>query len=207
MKIYPELDNYLKRAALKSPEFLVKEERRAAREDFPIIGPLCGQYLFQLARMIEARRIFELGSGFGYSACWFSLALGKEAEIHLTDRDPENKTKALKLFSTAKLKSVFVYHLGDALGELNKARGKFDIILNDLDKIKYPDVIEPAWKKLRKGGVLVTDNVLWSGKVYSGVNDSPTRAIRKFTKMIYSHPGFRSTIIPIRDGLMVSLRV
>ncbi|MFQ5607450.1 MAG: O-methyltransferase, partial [Candidatus Zixiibacteriota bacterium] len=162
----PELDRYLSRILPEREPTLARMEALARRKDFPIIGPQVGRLLYQYARLIRARRVFELGSGFGYSAFWFSLALGARGEIHLTDSDEENLIRAGKFLRQGKLKSRYRFHLGDALESLEGVSGKFDIILNDIDKVDYPEVIEQALARLKRGGLLITDNVIWSGKVY-----------------------------------------
>ena len=205
--LLPELDAYLKRVVPASGAVLQKMERRARRLGFPIIGPLGGRLLYQQAKMVGARRVFELGSGYGYSALWFALAAGRAGEIHLTDYDERNLELAKKYFSEAKLKSSFVYHQGDALECFRATRGKFDVIYNDIDKESYPDVVRYAVPRLRRGGLLISDNLIWNGKVFGRARDAETRAIREHTKLIYEHPRLVTTIIPIRDGIAVSLKV
>ena len=211
--LLPTLDKYLLRTIPPRSKTLTEMERYAARVDFPIIGPVAGRLLYQQALLCGAKtpkgkvRIFELGSGYGYSAFWFSLALGARAEIHLTDNDEANFERARKYFKQGRLASKFVFHAGDALESFHKARGKVDIVLNDIHKEDYPTVVKAVVPRLNKGGLLISDNLIWSGKVFGKNRDKATRCIREYTKLVYKHPKLFTTIIPIRDGVAVSVKL
>jgi predicted O-methyltransferase YrrM len=187
-------------------------EALAEQKGFPIIGRLCGQLLELMARAIGARRIFELGSGYGYSAYWFSRATGDEGEIHLTDLDPENERKALDFLGRAGLSKPIQYHVVDALGGLDETEGDFDIVYCDIDKGGYPEAWRRGRERVRVGGLYICDNMLWSGRV-TDESDEPddsggwTEAIMQTNEAIARDPNFRSTIVPTRDGVVVALRV
>ncbi len=204
---FASVDRYLTRVLPQRSATLAKMETLAERLDFPIIGPQVGRLLFQYARLTGARRIFELGSGFGYSAFWFSLALGRAAEIHLTDFDEENLEKARSFFGSGKLKSRLYYHAGDALRSLARTPGSFDIILNDINKENYPRVARTVPKRLRKGGLLISDNMFKSGKIFGHARDKATLGVRQYTKIVYGSSKLWTTIIPLRDGVAVSLKL
>lgn len=204
---FASLDRYLTSVLPQRSATLAKMEILAERLDFPIIGPQVGRLLYQYARLTGAKRVFELGSGFGYSAFWFSLALGSDVEIHLTDFDEANLEKARSFFKSGKLKSRFYYHSGDALNSFARTSGSFDIILNDIDKESYPGVARVAPKRLRKGGLLISDNLLKSGKVFGGGRDKATLGVRKYTKIVYRSTKLWTTIVPLRDGVAVSLKL
>ncbi len=157
-----EVTRYLEELTRPDDEpVLLEMEELARKEKFPIIGRLCGRYLEIMARAIGAKRIFELGSGFGYSGYWFSRATGPEAEIHLTDGDPENERKAMDFLKRAGLDEPIAYHVGDAVSALEATQGDFDIIYCDIDKDGYPAAWSVARAKVRVGGLFMCDNVLW----------------------------------------------
>ena len=191
---------------------LQRMEEEARQEQFPIIGPASGQFCYLMARASGARRIFELGSGYGYSGYWFSRATGPDAEIHLTDGDARNETLALDFLGRAGLDKPIRYHVGDALEALSRTEGDFDIIYCDIDKPGYPDAWRMAKEKVRVGGYYMCDNMLWSGMV-TGESDSPerqegaTEAIKETNEMIASDPSWHSIINPTRDGVVTALRI
>lgn len=203
---YAKIDEYLHGVLPKRPAVLAQMERYAKQHRFPIIGPLSGQLLYQLASAIKAKRVLELGSGYGYSAIWFSMALGKSGQLHLTDTDPANRERAMQYFAKGKVAGKITFEVGDALAIAGKLKGKYDLILNDIDKVQYPRTIELAARLLRPGGLFVTDNLLWSGRVYEKKQDAATRGIVRFTRLLMADKRFITTILPLRDGLAVALR-
>src|SRR5919197_5263281 len=140
-------------------------EKEAEEHNFPIINRLCGVTIGVLARGIGAERVFELGSGYGYSAYWFSRAVGPGGELHLTDGDPENEKKALDYLGRAGLLDPVRYHVGDAVSSLGATDGEFDVVYCDIDKHGYPEAWVAARERIRVGGLYLCDNVLWSGRV------------------------------------------
>ncbi len=182
-------------------------ERRAERHDFPIIGPLVGPILYQLARSIGARRVFELGSGYGYTAVWFAQAVGPKGLVVMTEGDRANSALAMRYLRRARLGGRVRPLVGDALELLARERGTFDVILNDIDKWQYPEVFPLARRKLRRGGLLITDNMLWHGAVLRKRVDRNTRGIQELTRLLYRAPDFCTTLLPIRDGVTVSLKL
>jgi predicted O-methyltransferase YrrM len=182
-------------------------ERLAEKEGFPIIGPLVGRFLYQLVKMTGAKRVFELGSGYGYSAMWFALALPKEGKVYCTDGEENNGERALKFFKKAGLSSKLDFLVGDGIGLLKKQKGKFDIILNDIDKEDYPSALRAAIPKLNKSGVLVTDNMLRDGRIFDKGKDPGTKGVLTYTRMMYSDRRILSTIMPVRDGISISIKL
>jgi caffeoyl-CoA O-methyltransferase len=203
----PDIDAYLRKIQTRRNPVLAPMEAYAEKHGFPIIGPLVGPILFQLARMIGARRVFELGSGFGYSAVWFSQAVGPRGRVVMTEGDPVNSDLAMRYLRRARLAARVTPRVGDALTMLAKEKGKFDVILNDIDKWQYPEVLPLARKKLRRGGLLITDNMLWSGRVLKKNPDRNTRGILGLTRLLYSAPDFFTVLLPVRDGVTVSLKL
>ena len=190
---------------------LLEMEALAEQRGFPIIGRLCGRLLEVMARSVGALRIFELGSGFGYSAYWFSRAVGPGGEIHLSDGDPDNTRKARDFLGRADLDGPVTFHVGDALEALASTEGQFDIVYCDIDKDGYPDAWEAAQSRVRVGGLYICDNMLWSGRV-TGASDEPdvregyTEAIDRTNRAVAGNDAWRSTIVPTRDGVLVAVR-
>lgn len=190
---------------------LLEMEAEGKERGFPIIGRLVGVTVELLARSVGARRVFELGSGFGYSAYWFARAVGPSGEVHGTDGDPANEPKALDYLSRAGLAEPIRWHVGDAVTHLGAAPGEFDVVYNDIDKDGYPAAWTAARERIRVGGLYVCDNVLWSGRVAVQDRDDPrpvyTQAILEHNRLIAEDDRFISSIVPTRDGVFVALRV
>ena len=201
-----KVHRYLEGVLPDRPPVLREMEEFARDNNFPIIGPLVGRFLYQLAVAIKARKVLELGSGFGYSAFWFSLAMKGKGHIVMTDFEKENKRRAYDYFKRAGLLSQFEFKVGDALKTVRRYDGPFDVILNDIDKTGYPYTIDVAADRLRKGGLFITDNMIWSGKVYEKNPDETTRAIVDFTRKLYGDSRFYTSIMPIRDGIALAVR-
>lgn len=194
---------------------LIEMEKLAVEQGFPIVGRSVGVTLEMLARSIGARRVFELGSGYGYSAYWFARAVGEGGEVHCTDGDPLNRERAETYLTAVGLWSRVAFHVADAVTALDGVDGDFDVIYCDIDKDGYPDAWETARERVRPGGLYICDNVLWYGHV---ATDPPTErpgyegsgyteAIRAHNRAVADDPRFLSVINPIRDGLMVALRL
>ena len=190
---------------------LLEMEAEGKERGFPIIGRLVGVTVELLARSVGAKRVFELGSGFGYSAYWFARAVGPSGEVHGTDGDPANEPKALDYLSRAGLTEPVRWHVGDAVTHLGAAPGEFDVVYNDIDKDGYPAAWMAARERIRVGGLYVCDNVLWSGRVAVQDRDDPrpvyTQAILEHNRLIAEDDRFISSIVPTRDGVFVALRV
>ncbi len=204
--VEPRLDDYLDRLSRLDDPVLREMEERAARRNFPIVGPQVGRLLVLLTRLRKARRILELGSGFGYSAYWFARALGAGGEVILTEYDEDNLERAREYLGRGNFSCRFQFHQGDALELLDRLEGRFDIVFNDVDKHDYPKVFARAAERVEPGGLLITDNTLWSGRVLDGDPDRATRGVLEYTRLIFEHEDFHSLILPVRDGVAVSLR-
>lgn len=184
---------------------LLEMEAEAEEAGFPIVGRVVGACLEMLTRGIGASRVIELGSGFGFSGYWFARAVGEAGEVVLTDGDPDNEPKAKDYLSRAGLWDRCRFIVGDALTSMASLDGQFDVIYCDIDKGDYPEAFAQASERLRTGGMYICDNVLWSGRVARDDSDDWTIAIRRHNDMIAQDPRFLSSIIPIRDGVMVAL--
>jgi predicted O-methyltransferase YrrM len=203
----PKINEYIEGAIpARKPPF-DEMEAYAKEHGFPIIGPLVGTLLKQIAYSIKAKRIFELGSGYGYSALWMAQALPEDGKVYLTDRKEENKQMAIRHFERAGLLDKMEFFVGDALEAFKKHEGPFDIILNDIDKTGYPNTIPHVKERLRSGGYFITDNVLWSGRIFDEQLEDSTKAILKFTRDLYDDKDFMTSIIPLRDGISVAVKL
>jgi caffeoyl-CoA O-methyltransferase len=200
----PRIESYIASLDGEADHVLSAMEALAERKRFPIIGHHSGSLLAMLARCIGARRVLELGSGFGYSAIWFARALSNDGKVICTDLSRDNRELALGYFRAAGLEQKIEFIVGDALATARDQQGPFDIVLNDIEKEAYPLTIDVALRLLRPGGLFITDNTLWSGKVADpSVTDPSTEAIRSFNRQIFSHKDFDALIVPIRDGVAV----
>ena len=201
------VDDYLYSMLPKSDAVLAEMEDYAAAHNVPIVGPAVARVLQQLALLTNARSVFELGSAIGYSTIWLAQAVGEKGRVTYTDGDPKNAERARGYFDRAGVSKRIAVHVGDALEFLSEQKEEFDIIFNDVDKEDYPRVLRLAPSRLRKGGLFITDNVLWSGRVAEKNPKEPrTKAILEFNRLLYDSGDFFTTILPIRDGLAVALK-
>jgi predicted O-methyltransferase YrrM len=205
--ILPEFEQYLARYSPVSHPVLAEMESFAKERDFPIVGPLVGRFLYQLIKAVNARRVFELGSGFGYSAFWMAMALPDDGTIICTEASLNNVDIGIDFLERGGLAQKVDFRVGDALKIFADIDGPFDFVFNDVDKEQYPRIVDLVVPKLRQGGLLVSDNLFWHGKVLSDDPDESTRGVCKFTERIFSDPRLWSTIIPLRDGIAVCLKL
>jgi caffeoyl-CoA O-methyltransferase len=182
---------------------LTEMEARARRQDIKIVGPAVGRLLALLVELTGARRIFEMGSAIGYSTIWLARAAGPRGRVYYTDGDPARLRDAREYFRRAGVSSRIDMQLGDAVRLLLQANGLFDIIFCDVDKHQYPAAFRAALPRLKRGGLLIADNVLWSGRVARPATRDSTRAIQRFNRLIYSSPRLFPVIVPLRDGVAV----
>ncbi|HET7185091.1 MAG TPA: O-methyltransferase [Terriglobales bacterium] len=204
------VDNYIYSLLPESDPVLRKMEEEAAKRDIPIVGPAVGRLLYMLARLSGARRVFEMGSAIGYSTIWWALGVGEEGHVVYTDGDSNRAMEAYKNFEQAGVEKRIEIKVGDALEILSEQNLEpFDIIFNDVDKEDYPKVFRLAVPRIRRGGLFVTDNVLWSGRVADPANkerEESTRAILEFNRLLYGSKELFPTILPLRDGVAVALK-
>lgn len=203
----PEIENYIRSLYPRVHEVFYEMEKRAEGSDVKIVGPIVGRFLSQICLLQKPRSVFEMGSGFGYSALWFSLFLSGENQIICTDWLEENGEAARDYFTRAGQIHKLRFVCGDALDILANSDRKFDMIFNDIDKENYPQVVELAREKLNPGGMLITDNVLWGGRVLEGAGSESTEGVLEFNRLLFSDPEFFSTVVPLRDGVALSVRI
>jgi caffeoyl-CoA O-methyltransferase len=204
-----QVQEYLDSLVPQRPAEMQAMEAYAREIRFPIIGPSSGYFCYQVARMIGARRIFELGSGYGYSTAWFARAVRENGggDVHHVVWDEQLSQKARGHLGALGFDDLVHYHVSEAVEALRAASGPFDLIFNDIDKHGYPASLPVIAKQLRPGGVLIVDNMLWHGAIFDSNDQSPaTQGVREFTRLITTDPGWAATLVPIRDGLIVAYK-
>ena len=206
MIVNPALEQYIANLLPGRDPVLAEMEAYAYANRINIIGPGRATILAQLVLMTGAKRIFELGSAIGYSTIWLARAAGEGAEIHYSDGDEGNAARARGYFERAGVADRIVVHTGDALGALAGTAGEFDMIFNDVDKDGYPDVYAAAPARVRMGGVFVTDNTLWKGKVLDP-QDAESEGADRFNRLLFGDARFVTSLIPLRDGMTLGIRV
>ena len=201
-------ERYMRRLAARHDEpVLLEMEQFGHERQFPIIDRLVGELVEVLALSIGAARVFEMGSGFGYSAYWFTRAVGPNGKVICTDSDRDNRDLAEGFLSRAGRWARVEYRVGIAQEALRDTPGAFDIVYNDIDKQDYPAAWQLARERVRRGGLYICDNVLWSGRVTEAdTSSASTEAIRRHNEQVYADPGFNTCIVPTRDGVLVARR-
>jgi predicted O-methyltransferase YrrM len=207
--ISPQVNDYLDRLVPERPAEIQKMEAYASEHGFPIVGPVAGQFCYQIACMIGARRVFELGSGYGYSTAWFARAVQENGggEVHHVVWDEKLSQKARRHLGALGYNGIVRYHVGEAVATLRKTDGSFDLMFNDIDKQMYPDSMPAIVEKLRPGGVLIIDNMLWDGRIFDDSDrSSSTQGVREVTRLLTTSQDWIASLIPIRDGLVMAMK-
>jgi predicted O-methyltransferase YrrM len=201
-------DNYIYELLPERDAVVAEMEKYADQHDIPIIGPAVARLLALLVQISGAKRIFEMGSAIGYSTVWLARAAGPKARVFYTDGDPEKARLAREHFRRAGVAKRITVETGDSLELLKKATGKFDLIFNDVDKHQYPAALGVALPKLRRGGLLITDNTLWNGKAArpAAPDDANTLGVQEFNRLVASAKDLFTVLLPMRDGVTVCLK-
>jgi predicted O-methyltransferase YrrM len=212
-QIVPDsVERYL--ASLNSASDTVLEEvgRLGAERDLPLVDAEVGALLRVLATAIRATRILEIGTAIGYSGIWLAGALPSSGMLVTMEKDSERALVARANFERAGLTERVNVMVGEAERLLAKVSGPFDLIFQDGDKRLYSPMLERLVALLRPGGLLITDNVLWSGEVVPGFVAAPqppsedTRAIAEYNQQLAGHPQLMTSIVPLRDGVAISVK-
>ncbi len=217
---YSRTQEFLTSLVPPREEEMKKMEKYAEKTDFPIIGPAAGYYCYQIARMIKARSVFEMGSGYGYSTAWFAKAVKETCAddrregrsngggvVHHVVWDAKLSEMARGHLSRLGYDGMIQYQVAEAVETLRRTPGPFDLIFNDINKDGYPSSLPLIKEKLRTGGVLIIDNILWSGRIFDKNNKAEaTKGVRKFTRMITHDPDWIVSLAPVRDGVIVAYK-
>ena len=210
------VENYLYAMLPPREPVLQEMERQATERDIPIVGPAVARLFYQYAKLINAKTVFEMGSAIGYSTIWWAKAVGEGGKVHYTDGSRKNADEARGYFQQAGLADRIEIHIGDALELLSERKEQFDILFCDVDKHDYPRAFHMAAARVRKGGLFLIDNTLWSGRVaYAAGNpdlprpepDKTTEGVVELNRLLYASPDWYTTIIPLRDGVTVATRI
>jgi predicted O-methyltransferase YrrM len=184
-------------------------EQYARDHSFPIIGPTVGNLCYLIARLVGASRVFEMGSGYGYSTAWFARAVQENGGgvVHHVVWDNDLSLRARKHLTSLGYNGIMEYTVGEAVQVLRNETGPFDLIFNDIDKHAYPESLDVIEQKLRPGGVLIVDNMFLGGQIFDEADHSArVEGVRTMTTRVAKNPDWISSIIPIRDGVLVGFR-
>ena len=209
------VENYLYAMLPPREPVLQEMERQAKERDIPIVGPAVGRLFYQYARLIGAKTVFEMGSAIGYSTIWWARAVCEGGRVFYTDGSPEKAQEARGYLQRAGVAGRVTVKIGDALEILSEQKEEFDVVFCDIDKEDYPRALRVAKNFIRRGGLFVADNVLWSGRVvYAAgnpeVHSDPqhhTKQIVEFNRTLYDSPEFYTVIVPLRDGVAVARKL
>jgi len=190
---------------------LAEIAQAGVERDLPLVDAEVGALLRVLATAIGARKILEIGTAVGYSGIWLAGALPADGMLMTMEMDARRAKEAQGNFDRAGLTNRVSVMLGDAQRLIAKVAGPFDLIFQDGDKKMYTPLLDRLVSLLRPGGLLVTDNVLWDGKVVPGfitsaADDKDTRAIAEYNERVATHPALLTTVIPLRDGVSISVK-
>ena len=207
--VNPAIENYMQKLLEKTGHpVLLEMEKLASLSSFPIVGRLIGAFLETQAKMVNAKRVFEFGSGYGYSAYWFARAVGEEGRVVCSDSNPINCERAEKYLSDADLWKRLDFRVGKAQDVFMQTDGLFDICYNDVDKGDYPEVWQLARQRIRSGGLYIADNALWHGRVamenFTETALGSTEAIVEHNRQVFNDPEFDAFINPTRDGVIIA---
>ena len=207
--VNPAIEDYIRSLLARTDHpILVEMEEFARLGNFPIVNRLVGVFLETQARMINAKRVFEFGSGYGYSAYWFARAVGADGCVICSDADATNRERAEKYLSAAALWQRIKFCVDRAQDVFARTDGLFDICYNDVDKSYYPEIWQMAKHRIRPGGLYIADNVLWHGRVAmkscQDVEHGSTEAIVEHNRLVFTDPDFDTFINPTRDGVIVA---
>ena len=206
---YDPVQEYLTSLVPPREAEMQKMEKYAEKTNFPIIGAAGGYYCYQIARMIGARSVFEMGSGYGYSTAWFGKAVKENSGkvVHHVVWDEKLSKMAVRHLSRLGFEGLIQYHVAEAIETLRQTDGPFDLIFNDIDKEAYPESLPIIKSKLRSGGVLIIDNMLWHGQIFDPRDhQKSTEAIRKFTRTITADKDWIVSLAPVRDGMIIACK-
>ncbi len=199
----PDIEKYLFSLSPEVPDYVIAMEEEAKRRGFPIVDRLVGQLLSVLTSLKKPNLVVEMGSGFGYSAYWFARVMRK-GRVVLIDRDTANLDSAMRTFDRAGLLDRVELRHGEA-DEIACEYGFIDILFIDHDKKRYKDSVEKLIPNLAHGAMVIADNTLWHGKVLTE-NDEDTRGVLAFNEFMFSRDDFETSLIPLRDGVLVAVK-
>ena len=201
----PRIEKYLMNLSVEDERHVLEVERIAKEKDFPIVDRLVGRLLWVLTKLKKPKLIVELGSGYGYSGYWFARALGK-GRVVLIDHSEKNIDYAEKTFGETGLSRKAEFRVGNA-AEIAKEYDNIDILFIDIDKHQYLHAVKKVLPNLNRNALIIADNTLWYGKVVGRMGDRETAGIKDFNSYMFTNEDFFTTILPLRDGVLVSYKL
>ncbi len=205
----PTLENYIDRHSQDEPELLAELSREThlkVVQPRMITGHYQGRVLSLLSKLIRPKHILEIGTYTGYSALCLAEGLQQEGLLHTIDVNEELSEMQRRYFDQSPYGKQIVQHTGDALEIIPSLDLEFDLIFIDAEKTEYPKYLELVLEKSRPGSIILSDNVLWSGKVAEKADprDKATLILQQYNAMLKDHPRLETVILPVRDGLTLS---
>jgi predicted O-methyltransferase YrrM len=210
MDFLPEkISEYVDNHSQPEPELLKKLNRETWQKVIAprmLSGHLQGRILSMISKLINPKNILEIGTYTGYSALCLAEGMQQHGEIHTIDINEELFDFQRKYFDASGFGNQIFQHLGNALDIIPNLEKTFDLVFIDADKSNYPNYLEIILPKLHAGSVILSDNVLWSGKVVETLkaDDEDTKALLRYNKLLNEHPNLETVLLPIRDGLSIS---
>jgi predicted O-methyltransferase YrrM len=174
-----------------------------------ISGHIQGRILSMFSKMIQPDTILEIGTYTGYSALCLAEGLSQNGRLITIDKNEELEDLVMKYFRSSDFHDKIDFRIGEAFDVIKDLMETFDLVFIDADKTSYMDYYELLLPKVRQGGIIIADNVLWSGKVPKKLKkvDRETESLRAFNKMVQEDPNVENVLIPVRDGLMVIRKI
>ncbi|MFJ9818106.1 FAD-dependent oxidoreductase [Streptomyces sp. NPDC101151] len=204
---YDEILNWAWQMTPKNDPVMTEMGMYAWQHQVPVIGPLSGRLLWQLAKMSRSRRVFEFGSAIGFSTIWLARAVGPGGKVYYTESDEALAERAREFVDKAGVADRVEFLIGDAVESFRSVEGDFDLVLCDIDKRLYPTVLREAQPRLRTGGLFIADNVFWSGACLNGYGeDAMGRGVGEMLDEMLAEPSLFTTLIPLGDGLAVGIK-
>lgn len=207
--ISEKINDYVEQHSQSEPELLQKLNRETWQKMIAprmLSGHLQGRVLSMLSKLINPENILEIGTYTGYSALCLAEGMQKTGELHTIDINEELFDFQRKYFDASIYGNQIFQHVGNALEIIPKIKKTYDLVFIDADKSNYPKYLQLILPKLKKGSVILSDNVLWSGKVVEKIKDDDvdTIALLQYNNLLNEHPKLETVILPIRDGLSIS---
>lgn len=202
----PRIEEYLWSLAPEADPHVLAMEEKARQMGFPIVDRLVGRLLYLLTRIRQPKLIVELGSGFGYSAYWFARAISINGKVVLTDLSEENIAYAKDMLEDCGLSGRTEARVGNAI-ELGQEYKEIDLLFIDIDKYQYLQAIQAMLPQLARGALVIADNALWHGRVVEGDIDKDSAGIRRFNEFMFSRTDFFTSLVPLRDGVLLAYRL
>lgn len=202
--VHPEVKRFIEVSSPEVDPLVAQMEAWAAANKFPLVGRASGKVCEWLTRSIGGRRVFEFGSGYGFSAYFFARAVGDGGQVIGSEVDEHELVEHRRLFAGHPLAARIDLRHGDAFAIFAATEGLFDVVFVDIHKEGYLAALEAAVPRLRPGGLLIADNVLWGGKVARPATDASTLALQEFDRRALADPRLDVVILPVGDGLLVA---